>query len=336
MVELARTTKVPTAAPILTSAAGPPAGRDAPVLRIGVRTALVLSMATVGGLVMFCWPLFVTVAPASAGHTTDAPFLFVLVLPVLVAIVLAAFSEGGMDSKALAMLGVLSAVNAALRPLGAGIAGVETVFFVLVLAGRVFGPAFGFVLGCTSLFASALLTAGVGPWLPFQMMAAAWIGLGAGLLPRGTRGKAEIAMLVGYGIIAAYGFGMLMNLWFWPYAVGSGTGVSFVPGAGMWENLHRFLVYTVTTSTLGWDTGRAVTNTLAILAFGPAVLATLRRASRRASFGAVASFDGHGPEAEGTSGNAGLSPARLSPARLSPARLSPTRLSPTPTGDAGR
>ena len=82
------------------------------------------------------------------------------------------------------MLGVLSAINAALRPLGAGIAGIETVFFLLVLAGRVFGPGFGFVLGCTSLFASALLTAGVGPWLPFQMVASAWIGMFAGLLPR--------------------------------------------------------------------------------------------------------------------------------------------------------
>ena len=76
---------------------------------------------------------------------------------------LAELADGGIDAKALAMLGVLSAVNAALRPLGAGTAGIEIVFFLLILAGRVFGPGFGFVLGCTSLFASALLTAGVGP-----------------------------------------------------------------------------------------------------------------------------------------------------------------------------
>ena len=242
-----------------------------------------LILATVGGIVMFCWPLFLKATP-TGDHTTDAPFVFILVLPVLVGIVLAAFSEDGMDSKALAMLGVLSAVNAALRPLGAGIAGVETVFFMLVLAGRVFGPAFGFVLGCTSMFASALLTAGVGPWLPFQMMASAWIGMGAGLLPRRTRGKGEIAMLIAYGGIAAYLFGFLMNLWFWPYAVGAGTDISFVPGDSVVSNLHRFFVYSLTTS-FAWDTGRAVTNSVAILAFGPAVLATLRRASRRASFG---------------------------------------------------
>jgi len=243
----------------------------------------VLAIASIGGLVMFCWPLFLRGDGTDYAHTADAPFVFMLVLPVLVAVVLASFSEGGMDAKALAMLGVLSAINAALRPLGAGTAGIETVFFLLVLAGRVFGPGFGFVLGCTSLFASALVTAGVGPWLPFQMVASAWIGLFAGLLPRRVTGRAEIWMLAGYGVLAAYGFGFLMNLSFWPFAVGMGTDISFVPGDPPLANLHRFAIYTLTTS-FGWDTGRAVTNAIAIVVLGPAVLATLRRAARRASF----------------------------------------------------
>lgn len=272
---------------------------------VGVRTATALVLASLTGVFMFCWPLFVRVPASSVGHSSDAPLLFVLVLPFLVAIVLASFAEGGMDSKALAMLGVLSAVIAALRPLGAGIAGVELVFFVLVLAGRVFGPGFGFVLGCTSMFASGLLTAGVGPWLPFQMLAAAWIGLGAGVLPARVRDGHEIAMLVAYGVVAAYLYGFLMNLWFWPYALGGGTDLSFVPGDPLLDNVHRFVVYTVTTSTLGWDTGRAFTNAVAIVVVGPAVLATLRRASRRASFGALPTFHPptpqQGPESVGES-----------------------------------
>ncbi len=266
--------------------AAAPASASTAAVPVGVRTATALLLASLTGIVMFCWPLFVRAPASSVGHTSDAPLLFVMVLPFVVAIVLASFADGGMDSKALAMLGVLSAVNAALRPLGAGIAGVELVFFLLVLAGRVFGAGFGFVLGCTSMFASGLLTAGVGPWLPFQMLAAAWIGLGAGLLPRRISGRAEIAMLVAYGVVAAYLYGFLMNLWFWPFALGGGTDLSFVPGDPLLDNLHRFVVYTVTTSTLGWDTGRAITNAVAIVVLGPAVLATLRRASRRASFGA--------------------------------------------------
>ncbi|WP_254716243.1 ECF transporter S component [Actinomadura sp. WMMB 499] len=270
------------------------AGRAAAV-RIGRRSAVVLSLASAAGLMMFAWPLLVRVEPQSMQHGPDAPFMFIGILPILIVIVLAELSEGGMDSKALAMLGVLSAVNAGLRPLGAGTAGIETVFFMLVLAGRVFGAGFGFVLGCTSLFASALLTAGVGPWLPFQMMCSAWIGMGAGLLPRRVTGKAEIAMLVAYGIAVAYAFGFLMNLWFWPFITGAEVPyhdghISYVPGDPVLENLHRFTVFTLLTSTAGWDTGRAVTNTVAILVLGPAVLATLRRAARKASFGTLPTF----------------------------------------------
>ncbi|WP_285752461.1 ECF transporter S component [Lentzea sp. NBRC 105346] len=236
---------------------------------------------------MFVWPLLVRVESQSTQHGTDAPFVFIGILPILIIVVLAELSEGGMDSKALAMLGVLSAVNAALRPLGTGTAGIELVFFLLVLSGRVFGPGFGYVLGCTSMFASALLTAGVGPWLPAQMMCSAWIGMGAGLLPRRVRGKAEIAMLAGYGIVVAYLFGFLMNLWFWPFITNADGHISYVPGAPVLENLHRFVVYTLLTTTAGWDTGRAITNAVAILVLGPAVLTTLRRASRKASFASV-------------------------------------------------
>ena len=147
------------------------------------------------GFVAFCWPLLVS-PDSGLAHGTDAPLVFALVLPLLLAVVLAEMSEGGMDAKAVAMLGVLAAIGAALRPLGAGTAGFEPVFFLLVLGGRVFGAGFGFVLGATTLFASALVTGGVGPWLPFQMLGAAWVGCGAGMLPP-LRGRAEVLMLAG-------------------------------------------------------------------------------------------------------------------------------------------
>ena len=248
------------------------------------RSGLVLAIASLAGLMMLCWPLLLDVRP---GAQVQPPFVFLLLLPAVVLVVLAEVSEGGIDARVLAMLGVLSAVNAMLRMVSAGLAGVEFVFFLLVLAGRVFGPGFGFVLGCTSLFASALMTGGVGPWLPYQMLVSAWVGLGAGLLPRRVRGRTEIVMLVAYGVLAAYAFGLLMNLSGWPYALGisapgSGDSLSFVAGAPLAENLHRFAVYSLLTSTGSWDTGRAITNAVAIALLGPAVLATLRRAARRA------------------------------------------------------
>ncbi len=256
--------------------------------RVGVplslRSAAVLTVASLGGLMMLLWPLLLRV-PDDA--RIDPPFLFLALLPVVIAVVLAELSEGGMDARVLAILGVLSAMNAVLRMLSAGTAGVELVFFLLILGGRVFGAGFGFVLGVTSLFASALMTAGVGPWLPFQMIIAAWVGMGAGLLPRRVTGRAEIAVLVVYGVVAAYLFGLLMNLSGWPFLLGVQVpghegSLAYVPGAPLLDNLQTFLVYTLITSTGSFDTGRAITTAVALILLGPAVLTTLRRAAKRA------------------------------------------------------
>jgi energy-coupling factor transport system substrate-specific component len=255
------------------------------------RSAVILGVASLGGLMMLVWPLLLRVQPTDR---VDPPFLFLALLPVVIAVMLAELSEGGLDTRVLAVLGVLSAVIAILRGLSAGTGGIELVFFLLVLAGRVFGPGFGFVLGVTSLFASALMTAGVGPWLPFQMLVSAWVGMGAGLLPhrvlgRSVSGRWEIAMLAAYGVVAAYLYGLLMNLSGWPFLLGivipghEQTALSFDPSAPLLENLQRFGAYTLITSTGSFDTGRAVTNAIAIVVVGPAVLTTLRRAARRAT-----------------------------------------------------
>jgi energy-coupling factor transport system substrate-specific component len=269
--------------------------RDRSVLPMAPRTLLALALTSLAGLAMFAWPLVID-PPADYSHAEDAPYIFALILPALVAIVLSELTSRGMDTKALAMLGVLSALGAALRPLGAGTGGIELVFFLLVLGGRVYGPAFGFVLGSTTLFASALITGGMGPWLPFQMLASSWVGLLAGMLPP-ARGRAEVALLAAYAAFSAYLYGFLVNLWGWPFALGGDTELSYVPGAAVLENLHRFFLYTLATSTWGWDTGRAITNTAAVLLVGPAVLATLRRATRRAAFDAPVAFDPAGDPA---------------------------------------
>jgi energy-coupling factor transport system substrate-specific component len=199
-------------------------------------------------------------------------------------VALAEVSEEGIDARAVAALGVLSAMGAAVRALGAGTAGLETVFFLLVLGGRVFGPGFGFVLGSTTLAASALLTGGVGPWLPYQMLAAGWVAAGAGLLPR-WRGRAELALLAGYSVVASLGYGLAMNLSFWPFALGADTSVSFVPGDAVRDNLARLVAFGLLTS-LGWDLGRAITTATLVALTGPVLLRTLRRAARKARFGA--------------------------------------------------
>jgi energy-coupling factor transport system substrate-specific component len=114
------------------------------------------------------------------------------------------------------------------------------------------------------------------------MMAAGLIGLLAGLLPKSQRRPLELVTLVSFAIVGAYFYGALMTLWNWPFLAGTGTDVSYVAGAGLYENLLRFAKYETLTGGLLWDTGRAVTTSVLILLTAPALLATLKRAAGRA------------------------------------------------------
>ena len=257
-------------------------GRLTPAIRFGSRSSFLLLLTTLFGVAAFCWPLLIhQTGGQNTAHSGDAPWIFVGLLPLLLAIVMAELSEGAIDAKAVALLGILAACFAALRVASPGINGFEPEWFLLVLAARVFGRGFGFVLGAVAFFASALITGGVGPWLPFQMLAAGWVGFGAGCLPP-MRGFPERLLLAGYGAVSALVYGLLANFWFWPF-VGSTTTYSFVPGLGTVANLHRFLLFDLTTS-MGFDLTRAVTCAVLILVLGRPVLAALRRASRRAAF----------------------------------------------------
>jgi energy-coupling factor transport system substrate-specific component len=254
-----------------------------------LRSAVALGAVFAVGVVAFGWPFFTTPGAAlDTSHSGDAPMVFVLMLPLLAAVVLAELTSGGMDAKAVAMLGMLAAVGGALRALGPGTAGLEPSFAVIILGGRVFGRGFGFVLGAVTIFTGGLLTGGVGPWLPFQMIAAGWVGFFAGCLPP-SKGRAEVATLAAYSFVAGLVFGAVMNLWFWPFA-SYGPETSYVAGDAFAANLHRYLVFYVTTS-LPWDLGRSVLSALVLLLAGSALLRALRRASRRAAFDAVAAFE---------------------------------------------
>ncbi|MET7757805.1 ECF transporter S component [Streptomyces sp. NPDC005389] len=267
--------------------------RPVRAVRLGPRSVTALALVSLIGLLAFCWPLFADAGSAVTSHAGDAPWLFAALLPLLVAVVVATIADCGMDAKAVAMLGVLAAVGAALRPLGAGTAGLEPMFFLMVLSGRVLGPGFGFVLGAVTMFASALLTGGVGPWMPFQMLSMGWFTMGAGLLPApgGLRGRGELLMLSAYGFVAAFAYGTIMNLQGWVLLQGLSSGISFQPGAPLDENLVRFLAY-VTATSLGWDLGRAVLTVVLTLTVGGTLLKALRRATRRANFEAQVTFEG--------------------------------------------
>ncbi|MEV4991136.1 ATP-binding cassette domain-containing protein [Pseudarthrobacter sp. LMD1-1-1.1] len=256
----------------------------------------VLALANLAALAAFCWPLLAAALPQDAAAAT--PYIALAIAPVAAVAVVLSLDGSVRSAHTVALLGVLTAVGSAVRVASTGVGGVEAVFILLILAGRAFGARFGLLLGAATIAVSSALWGGIGPWTPFQVFACAWVGAGAGLLPRRVRGRAELWMLAAYGVVSSYVFGLLLNLWFWPFAVGGGTGISYVPGAPLGTNLSSFLLYSLLTSTAGWDTLRAVTTVVGIAVVGRAVLASLRRV--KPVTGGV-----RGPDGQGSQGPAG-------------------------------
>ncbi|WP_285251007.1 ATP-binding cassette domain-containing protein [Pseudarthrobacter sp. fls2-241-R2A-168] len=235
----------------------------------------VLAAANLLALGAFCWPLLAAALPQDAAAAL--PYAALAIAPLAVVAIVLSLDGSVSSAHTVALLGVLAAVGSAVRVASTGVGGVEAVFILLILAGRAFGARFGMLLGAATIAVSSVLWGGIGPWTPFQIFACAWVGAGAGLLPRRVRGKAELWMLAGYGVVASYLFGLLTNLWFWPFAVGAGTGISYLPGAPLGTNLSSFLLYSLVTSTAGWDTLRAITTIIGIAVVGRAILAAFRR-----------------------------------------------------------
>jgi energy-coupling factor transport system substrate-specific component len=231
---------------------------------------------------MFAWPLLI--ATDSQNENLLAQAVFLALMPMIIVITLVEFATGEIGSRQLAILGVMTAINAVVRLLGAGTAGIETAFFLIIIGTYIFRSGFGFILGSSSILVSALLGAGVGPWLPFQMMAAGLVGIGAGALPRFKSKAAQLLTLCVYAAFASFIYGALMTLWNWPFLAGGESSVSYLAGAGLGPNLLRFLNYEIVTGGFLWDAGRAVTTCALILITAPALLATLRRAANRGGF----------------------------------------------------
>lgn len=242
-----------------------------------LRTAVLVVMNVVGALGFF-WPFAV---PALTGRDrSDAPIVLVVLLVSLGGLLFLELGRGGLGAKAVALLGVLGAAVVALR-LPGFVAGFSALFVPVLVGGNAFGPSFGFLLGAVGMFASGLFIGGLGPWLPFQMVAVGWVGAGAGLLPRGpeTSWRVRIGALAAYGFVAGYAYGGVMNLWSWPF-VASGSAIGWDPAGTASENLRRYASYYAATSFV-WDTFRAVGNAALVLVLGRPLLGALDRAARR-------------------------------------------------------
>ena len=247
---------------------------------------ILLVLGSLLGAISFSWPLYLPESNFFIFQPDSARAFAILIALIGIGVVSLDISQGALDSKAVALLGVLAALIAALRLVGAGAIGIEPMWFLLIISGYVFGANFGFALGVTSMGVSALMTGGIGPWLPFQMLAAGWIGLFAGSVARLTRRfklKVEILSLVLVGLFSSLTFGFLMDLQLWPWITSTDTQLSFIAGGAILENFQRFMVFHLATA-LAWDIPRAITTSVLIALTAKPLLHSLRRAQKRLNF----------------------------------------------------
>ncbi|NLF03343.1 MAG: ECF transporter S component, partial [Anaerolineales bacterium] len=232
-----------------------------------------------------------------------APIVTVALVALSLIALLIELQGQAISAKTVAMLGVLVAITSVLRFIEVVIpapGGFSPVFAPIILVGYVFGGRFGFLMGTFTLLASALVTGGVGPWLPYQMYAAGWVGMSAGwlgwLVRRGRKrhGHAagrtmvrglEVLLLCALGFIWGLLFGAIMNIFFWPLATGP-ADQTWSAGTGLVETLSRYGVFYLATS-LGWDLVRAVGNAALIVLLGAPVVRALMRFRQRFQFEAI-------------------------------------------------
>jgi energy-coupling factor transport system substrate-specific component len=251
--------------------------------------AAILILSSAIGIAAFLYPFLQPQEEAAAlqggaAHTQDAALIFTVLIALCLGAVLSSLLGSGLNAKMVAALGVLTATNAVLRAVP-GPVGFSAMQALPIVAGYCYGPLFGYLLGALSVGVSALLGAGVGPWLPYQMLAIGWVGLTSAWLPDlHRRPRLEVLVLAAWGIVWGMAFGFVMNLWFWPFVYDpTQAGVYWEPGMGALQTLRRYLAFYSLTSAW-WDVGRAAGNVALIGLFGRPVLRLFRRFGRRFAF----------------------------------------------------
>ncbi len=249
-------------------------------------------------LIVFAMGFFSLIAPfifpqLSSTDVQSAIFPTMVSLIIIICLIVMIFEAQSslLDSKMIAFLAILIAINAGLRFLENAIpgpGGFSPAFFIIILVGYFFGSQVGFLVGALTMFVSGLITGGIGPWLPGQMITAGWVGQSAPIVRslvnklRWNQKPGEIVLLAIFSAIWGLLFGAIMNLWFWPF-FGAGVGQSYTKTVGILGNFQRYLAYYLATSLI-WDVTRSIGNVLMIAFMAKPVLRIFQRFYQRFTF----------------------------------------------------
>ncbi len=269
-------------------------------MRTRFTSLLIYLTASLSGGLVLLYPFFLPMLNKTNGfgaqRAGELPALMTLLLGLCLLVLIFEAQGQLLNTRLIALLGVLVAINSMLRFIETAIpgpGGFTPIFFLIILVGYVFGGRVGFLMGVLTLFVSALITGGVGPWLPGQMFTAGWVGLSTVILRPISKGLAkpsqknrfinpETLLLAGFGIAWGFLYGAIMNLWQWPFILGP-QAQSWQAGMSLATGLQRYAAFYLVTSAV-WDALAAAGNLLLILAFGAPTLKALRRFQRRFTF----------------------------------------------------
>jgi energy-coupling factor transport system substrate-specific component len=236
---------------------------------------------SIAGLGLFLWPFVASDTPPVATSVA-------LSLGLVAVLIFVEASTRRLDARRFALLAAIAAIDAGLRlVLVTGLGGFSPVFFLILAAGYVYGPSYGFLAGSVALLASAVATGGIGPWLPYEMIGCGFVGLVAGVAGLRRSGPVtwrDIAVLAAVGVVTGFAYGALLDVWDWTTFYRGAPGFGWQPGLSLSAALARFGRFYLAT-TLVWDSFRAVGNAVAVIVLGTPVLAGLIR--MRARFNVV-------------------------------------------------
>lgn len=250
-----------------------------------MKRALPVGLVSLAGLLLFFWPF------AGSGLPANTP-AWTLTLACVGGLFLVEAGTRQLDSRAVALLAAIAAIDTALRlAVIEGIGGFSPIYFLVLCAGYVFGTSFGFLAGALSMLVSALAGGGMGPWVPYQVFAVGWVGVAAGLAGHWrsapTPGWRDLLILAAVGAVMGWIVGGLLDITDWIPVYRGNPTLGWVPGMAPATSLVHFGRFYLLTS-LAYDTFRAAGNAVMVLALGAPVIAALMRLRARLTFEVVA------------------------------------------------
>ena len=229
---------------------------------------------------LLLWPFVGSSLPSSL-------VALLIVAAMILVLVMTELTSRKLTMNMLALLAAIAAVDTVLRSfIVTGVAGFSPIFLLILCAGYSFGPSFGFLAGSSTLLVSGVATGGAGPWLPYEMLAAGWVGAiagMAGLRRHGMPTARDVIVLAAIGLLCGYLYGALMDVWDWSTYYRAIPDLGWAPGMSPLAALTRFWHFYAVTS-FGWDTFRALGDVVMIVLLGAPLLSAFQRVRRRLTF----------------------------------------------------